>query len=150
MVRHTIKQVGREARQFRRKHGVGAHLPEDLREAAAQLAASHETQTIIRELEISGETLRRWKERYAVTKSAVVPESSVTQRAATKPATVRPFAKIKKIDVVEIKTSGFTSAGRPEGPASFVEVTRPDGWTVRMTGDLAKVLATAMVGNFTL
>ena len=147
MVRHTIKQVGREARQFRRKHGVGAHLPKNLREAAAQLAAVHETQAIIRELEISGETLRRWKERYPATQSAVVPKSSVTKRAATKPAAIRRLAKI---DVVEIKASGLTSVVRPEGSMSVVEVTRPDGWTVRVTGDLARGLATAMVGKFTL
>jgi hypothetical protein len=150
MVRHTIKQVGREARQFRCKHGLGAHLPRNLREAAAQLAAVHETQAIIRELEISGETLRRWKERYTALKSAVAPDSSVRNRGATKPATVRPLAKIKKIDVVEIKTSGLTPIGCPEGSTSVVELMRPDGWTMRVTGDLARGLATAMVGKFTL
>ena len=149
MVRSSIQQLGREARQIRREHGAGAHLPEGLRKAAVQLSSSQRTEAIIRELEISGETLRRWKERYPAAMSATT-RSSLPRQAATKPEPIRPAARINRIDVVEIKASGPSPVGCAGGVTSAIEVIRPDGWTMRMTGDLAKDLAATMVGKFKL
>lgn len=139
MVRRTLQQIGREARRFRRKHGPGAHLPAVLRQAAAQLAASHDGERITRELRISGETLRRWKIRFPEVRAAAA-------RSVAKPARATAKAK-RKIDFVEIKGGTPGQVVRSESSSSVVEVTRPDGWTVRVTGDLAKELATATLGK---
>ena len=139
MVRHTLQEVGHEARRLRRQHGAGVHLPASLRKAAAQLAASHDDEAITQELKISRETLRRWKLRWQAARVAA-PRSAVTKPARAKP---------KGIDFVEIKANAPRQMVQPESSLSVVEVTRPDGWTVRVTGDLAKDLAAATLAKLT-
>lgn len=139
MARHTLQEIGRKARRLRREHGAGVRLPASLRKAAAQLATSHDDEAIIGELKISRETLRRWKLRWPAVRVAA-PRS-----AAAKPA--RATAKAKpRVDFVEIKGSMPRQVGQPESPVSAIEVTRPDGSTVRVTGDLAATL----LGKITL
>lgn len=142
MVRHTLQQIGREVRRFRRKHGAGAHLPSRLRQAAVDLAASHDAEKITVELAISGETLRRWRLRYPAAR--IAPPRFVAKKTRS---TVK--ARPKKIDFVEIKGLTPRQVVQPEILSSVVEVTRPDGWTVRLTGDLAKDLAAATLAKLT-
>lgn len=144
MVRRTLQQIGREARRFRRKHGAGAHLPASLRKDAALLAVSDDAEAVTRELKISRETLRRWGIRYPATGVAVATPRSVAKTARS---TVK--AKPRKIDFVEIKGTTSRQVVQPESLSSVVEVTRPDGWTVRLTGDLAKDLAAATLAKLT-
>jgi hypothetical protein len=139
MVRRTLQEIGREARQLRRQHGAGVHLPEVLRKAAVQLAASYDDEAITRELKISQETLRRWKLRWPAARVAG-PRSAVTKPAR---------AMAKGIDFVEIKGNAPRQVVHPESSSSVVEVTRPDGWIVRVTGDLAKDLATTTLAKLT-
>ena len=142
MVRHTLQQIGREVRRFRRKHGAGAHLPARLRQAAVDLAASLDAEKITVELAISGETLRRWRLRYPAAR--ISPPRLVAKKTRS---TVK--ARPKKIDFVEIKGTP-RQVVQPESPSSAIEVTRPDGSTVRVTGDLAKDLAATLLGKITL
>jgi hypothetical protein len=49
----------------------------------------------------------------------------------------------------EIKTSASLAADHPSASAtSSVELTRPDGWVLRASGDVAKELAPTMFGQF--
>ena len=67
-------------------------------------------------------------------------------------AKVRAKLNEPKIEFVEIKAGApfQLAVPRAESSASTVEVARPDGWTVRVTGELAKDFAGAMLGKFTL
>ncbi len=137
----TLQQVRDELCEFRQVHGPTALPPESLRKAVVRLCDSHARSTITRELRIGWNTLIRWIE---------VGSPSRPMAAAAK---VR--AKLnepKKIEFVEIKAGApfQLAVPRAESSASTVEVTRPDGWTVRVTGELAKDFAGAMLGKFTL
>ena len=76
----------------------------------------------------------------------------VARRSVAKPARATVHAKPERIDFVEIKagTPGRTPAAGPDSSASAIEVTRPDGSTVRVTGDLARELAATLLGKITL
>jgi len=139
MVRRTLQEIGREARQLRRRHGAGVHLPAGLRKTAAQLAASHDDEAITQELRISRETLRRWKLRWPTGLRIEAPRSGVAKPGKAKP---------KRIDFVEIKADQPRHVVQPAmPPTSSVEVTRPDGSMVRVTGELASTVAAAMLAE---
>jgi hypothetical protein len=49
----------------------------------------------------------------------------------------------------EIKTSGSLARDdRSASPPSSIELTRPDGWVLRASGDVAKELAPTVFGQF--
>ena len=126
------QQVQSDIREFRRYSGQKAHLPEPLRKAAAQLAASEGVGKISQELAINRASLQRWvRLGFPAVKAAALP-----------------IAPTKTIEFVEIKAP--RSAFRPEGLCPSIEVTRPDGWTVRVSGDLAKDVAASILGKFSL
>jgi hypothetical protein len=142
MVRHTLQQIGREARQYRKKHGAGVRLPVGLRKAAALLATRDDAEAIAEELKISRETLRRWGIRYPSVRGAVVSPQS-----ATKASRSAARSRAKKFDFIEIEDTTPRRVDQLDGSSSVVEVTRPDGWTVRVTGDLVKDLAAATLAK---
>lgn len=141
MVSTSIRQLTEEVRRLRRQRGDKVRLPEALREAAAYLAASHGIRVVSRELGISRNSLRPWMKRYAVATAPRAKRSQSTTQAARLSEPVAFF---------EIKTSPAATPGRlPESAASTVELTRPDGTTMRVTGELAKELAAVMLEKFT-
>jgi len=142
MARRTLKQVAETARRYRKRHGTRAHLPEDLREAAAQMARSHAVGTVVHDLGICPTSLRRWMKVYPAVR-VTPPRPSATRRKVK----AKPRAAAKRIDFVEIKAGQPRQVVQPADPASAVEVTRPDGSTVRVTGELAKAAFAAMLGE---
>jgi len=141
MVSTSLRQLTDEVSRLRRQRGDKVHLPEALREAAAYLAASHGIRVVSRELGISRNSLRPWMKRYPVAPAPRAQRSRSKAQAAQRPEPVAFF---------EIKTSPAAAPGRaPEGATSTVELTRPDGLTMRVTGELAKELVAAMLEKFT-
>lgn len=140
MVTRSLGQLTDEVRQLRRERGEGAHLPEALREAAANLAAKHGIRVVSRELGISRNSLRPWMKRHPA-----VPATKQSIPAAPE-APQRP----EPVAFFEIKTSPAVAPGwTAESTTPAIELVRPDGLTMRVTGALAKELAAAMVDKFT-
>ena len=142
----TLQQVRDELRDFRKAHGHTAHVPETLRKAVVRLCDSHTRGAITRDVGLGWNTLLRWIEIDGAGPAAATRTASA---AKVKAKVKEP----KNIGFVEIKgaTPFQLAAPLTEGPASStIEVTRPDGWTVRVTGELAKDFAGAMLGKFTL
>ena len=141
MVSTSLRQLTDEVSRHRRQCGGKVHLPEALREAAAYLAASHGIRVVSRELGISRNSLRPWMKRYPVAPAPRARRSRSTAQAAPRSEPVAFF---------EIKTSAATAPGRAsESATSTVELTRPDGMTMRVTGELAKELAASLLEKFT-
>lgn len=141
MVSTSLRQLTDEVSRHRRQRGDKVHLPEALREAAAYLAASHGIRVVSRELGISRNSLRPWMKRYPVAPAPRTKRSRSTARAAPRPEPVAFF---------EIKTSSATAPNHAsEGATSTVELTRPDGMTMRVTGELAKELLAGLLEKFT-
>jgi len=73
--------------------------------------------------------------------------TSVPERVRVAPLSSRVVPA--PIAFFEIKPSASLAHDhRPAGPTSSIELTRPDGWAVRASGDLAKDLAATMFGQF--
>lgn len=152
MILRSLQQLTDDVRRLRLERGVGAHLPESLREAVAHLAATDGIKFVSRSLDVSCETIRLWMKRYpaiACTPTAKAKRSrtSVLERIQVAPLSSR--AVPAPIAFFEIKTSASLAADhRPASPTSSVELTRPDGWVLRASGDLAKDLAPTALGQF--
>lgn len=152
MILRSLQQLTDEVRRLRLERGVGAHLPEALREAVAHLATTDGVRTVSRSLDVSRNTIKRWMKRYPAivgTQAAKAKRSRTSVPEGMRVAPLSTMAVPAPIAFFEIKTSAPLAADhRPASATSSVELTRPDGWVLRASGDVAKELALTMFGQF--
>jgi hypothetical protein len=138
MPQRTLHQVAQEARRYRREHGRRAHLPVALRKAVAELSCGRASAAVARELGVSPHAVSHWRKLYPAPR--VEKQSAAPRRSKAK-------AALKRIDFVEIKAQEPRPvSAATEVSQSALEVTRPDGSMVRVTGELAKDALTALFG----
>ena len=152
MILRSLHQLTDDVRQLRLERGVGAHLPESLREAVAHLAASDGIRSVSRSLDVSRNTIRLWMKRYPATPCTQAANQMRSRTSVPDGMRVAPLSTVAvpaPIAFFEIKTSASLATDhRPPFATSSVELTRPDGWVVRASGDVAKDLAPMMLGQF--
>ena len=146
MVPSTLQQVTDEVRRLRHERGKRVHLPDPLRESVARLASERDVSAVSRDLGITRNTIAKWMKRYPAPSRSRSPapqrESPVTSRAAV----VRP----EPIAFFEITTSPAPAASRAsDSAASSIELARPDGMTLRLSGELVRELAVSILDRFT-
>lgn len=159
----TFQQVAKEIRLIRRERGRRAHLPEPLRMSVAQLAIERDNAAAIsRDLNITRKAVASWVKRYgafprakrgkaAVTASKVVGKAATAaaKAAATPTSKASARARPEPVAFFEIKTSAAHSTRAPEVASTALELARPDGMTLRLSGELARELAASMLDRFT-
>ena len=137
MVPSTLKQVSEEILRLRRERGHRTHLPGHLRQSIVDLAAEHSVEVVIRELGVTRKTIERWVERQPV------PARAKREKKALAPARNDPIA------FFEIKTGLTPPTRTSECASAAIELARPDGMTLRLSGELARELAASMLDRFT-
>ena len=130
MTHPDLRKVRSEVRRHRRRHGPRAQIPEKLRQDSVRLAKRHSLSAIANALAVSVGSVRRWKDRC----DDDSPGST----------------SVKPIDFIEIIPQGGFPGSVTGGSDSrnTVEVIRPDGWRLRLSGDCPEQLLSAVLGRF--
>jgi len=145
MAATTINELRDEIRDLRRTRGAHAHLPRSMREAAIRLANRHGSGAYA-EMGINLQSVKRWERLYPILFLGGSHVKSAVDEESKKPRGERVgFVEIKTSPILETRPSLW-----PENPTSVVEVARPDGWTFRMTGELARDFVSATISKFSL
>ena len=139
MASSSLQQVSEEIRRLHRERGRRAHLPDHLRESIVGLAAEHGAGVVSRELDVTRNTIDRWVKRHP----DPVPSRVKRSTKSLTPTRQDPVA------FFEIKTSPTQAARTPECVSTAIELARPDGMVLRLTGELARELAASMLDRFT-
>lgn len=151
MVIRSLHQLADAVRRFRLERGESSHLPEFLREATAQLAASDGIRAVSRDLGISRNTIKLWMQRYPVVVGARAGKPTRSRAALPPPGPGTPLSAAVPAPIAffEIKTiAAAVPDCRLEASTSSLELTRPDGWVLRASGELAKELASTTFQRF--
>ena len=140
MAIRSIERLRNEIRELRRLHGRNVHLSRTIRESAVNLAAKHGP-GVYERVGIHLQSVKRWERLYpSLFNAAVAP---AVEGACDNPSK-------EKIGFIELKAAPepLRKLGWPEHAASVVEVARPDGWVLRMSGELAEDFVRSTIGKF--
>ena len=138
-----IEELRKKIYDLRCRRGPKAYLPATIREEAIKLAARHGADTYA-QLGIKLELVKIWKHHYSDVFRSVNKAAPVPGRALKIPAEEKPrFIEIKADP--EPRRSLWL-----ENTSSVVELVRPDGWMLRVSGGLAKDVVHATIGKFSL
>ena len=144
MATHAVEKLRKKIFALRRRRGSSkAYLPATIREEAIRLAAQHGTDTYA-QLGIRLELVKIWKSHYSSFFRSVNKAAPASRPALKIPEKEKPC-------FVEIKAGPEPRRSLwPENTSSVVEVVRPDGWTLRVCGELAKDVVHATIGKISL